>query len=116
MHELPSLPASSGPLNVKRCGTATIVSVSGELDLASAPGLNGALADIINNADESVVLDLTAVEFLDSAAMHAVLSIARHATAKDVRLVILPAAPPVHAPFVLAGIEDELPFIGGSTG
>ena len=87
--------------------------MSGELDIASAPALNGAVADIINKAGESVVLDLSRVEFLDSAAMHAVLGIARHAEAKDVRLVILPAAPPVHAPFVLAGIEPMLPFVAG---
>jgi anti-anti-sigma factor len=116
IHDLPSVPlcsGKSGQLRVQRCGTATIVSVSGELDLGSAPELNRAVADIINNADESVVLDLTKVEFLDSAAIHAVLRIARHARAKEVRLVILPAAPGVHAPFVLAGIEGELPFIAG---
>ena len=85
----------------------------GDLDLSSAPGLSGGLADIINNARESVVLDLARVAFLDSAGLHAVLAIARHATAKDVRLVILPAAPSVHAPFVLSGVQDELPFIAG---
>jgi anti-anti-sigma factor len=110
---LPSVPAPSARFSVRRCGTTTIVSVSGELDLSSAPGLNGAVAEIINMADESVVLDLAMVEFVDSAGLHAVLGIARHARARDVRLVILPAAPAVHAPFVLTGILDELPFIGG---
>jgi anti-sigma B factor antagonist len=109
------VPIDPQQLTVKRCGTATIIALGGELDLSTAPQISAAVGQLVNGSEESVVLDLSEVEFLDSAGVHAVLGIVRHAAAKDVRLVVLPAAPAVHAPFVLTGMEAHVPFVGGGS-
>jgi anti-sigma B factor antagonist len=92
------------------CGTAQVVTVSGEIDLATAPQLTRDVARVINRADESVVLDLGPVAFLDSSALHVIVDLAAHAREKDIRLTILPAHNDVHLPFVITGLDQVLPF------
>lgn len=50
-----------------------VVKVAGELDLASAPQLSDALADPGGERTQPVVLDLSAVSFIDSSALRALL-------------------------------------------
>jgi anti-sigma B factor antagonist len=52
----------------------TVVAVSGDLDLGSAPALESALADLAPFA-RPVVIDLAGVEFIDSSGMRALLAV-----------------------------------------
>jgi anti-sigma B factor antagonist len=47
-------------------GADDVVVALGEIDLAGAPRLGDALSDLIERGSRTVVLDLSAVEFLDS--------------------------------------------------
>jgi anti-sigma B factor antagonist len=49
-----------------RLGTAALVRLSGEIDLANAPEIGRVIAQRASGAD-AVLIDLTAVSFLDSA-------------------------------------------------
>jgi anti-sigma B factor antagonist len=49
-----------------RRGTASIVTLSGEIDLANAPTIGREIVDVVPG-DGAVLIDLTAVSFLDSA-------------------------------------------------
>jgi anti-sigma B factor antagonist len=68
---------TSGDFDVRSEATPTgaaVVYVSGELDLASAPRLQEALADLVA---DPVVVDLSECTFLDSAGMGVLLASAR---------------------------------------
>jgi anti-anti-sigma factor len=91
-------------------GTTHVVAVVGEIDIVTAPVMADEVHWAIEEGPETVVLDLSEVGFLDSAALNTTRQLAMHAQARDVRLVILPAPAPVHEPFVIAGLEHDLPF------
>lgn len=53
-------------LETLRVGEVSVVSVAGEIDVYSAATLRDALAVVVNPPAPQVVVDLRAVEFLDS--------------------------------------------------
>lgn len=53
-------------LHVERDGGAVIVSVSGELDIATYPDVEAAIRESFPSDATALVLDLTGVSFLDS--------------------------------------------------
>jgi anti-anti-sigma factor len=69
-------------LAVRRSDAGTVVAVAGELDLATVPELEEALAD----AEGQVTVDLSATTFADPAALRVLLA----ARAKGVRIHVLP--------------------------
>ena len=83
------------------------VEVLGELDIATAPALHRQLnSDALADA-RPLVLDLTAVSFIDSAGLRAVLdAVNRFAS----RLSIIPSAPCMRL-FEIVGITDRLPLV-----
>lgn len=83
--------------------------VRGELDLATAPQLEEALVSAIE-AGEDVVLDLRALEFMDSSGVR-VLVVAH--TRGNGRFGLIAAAPtsPVTKILAISGLEPELRFV-----
>jgi anti-anti-sigma factor len=69
-------------LAVSRTDAGTVVTVTGELDVATVPELEQALAD----ADGHVTVDLSATTFADPAALRVLLA----ARADGVRVRVLP--------------------------
>jgi anti-anti-sigma factor len=57
---------------------ATLITVDGELDVATADRLVGAVAELVER-NEPIVLDLRHVSFLDSSGMRALLEVSDHA-------------------------------------
>jgi anti-sigma B factor antagonist len=51
----------------------SVVSVSGELDLDTAPHLRGILKDLIDDGRTTLVVDMTTLEFCDLAGLEALL-------------------------------------------
>jgi anti-sigma B factor antagonist len=66
---------------------ATVVVVDGELDAASTPELSGPLTDALADG-ASVVLDLSAVSFVDSTGLHAIIDARTEADERGGRLEI----------------------------
>ena len=48
-----------------------IVTVVGEIDMTNVGSLSGVLGDLVRKDPEQVIVDLAAVSFLDSSAIHA---------------------------------------------
>lgn len=55
-------------------GAASLVSLSGEIDLTTAPSLHAALVEAQGPGSGPVVVDLTGVSFIDSSGLHALLT------------------------------------------
>jgi len=60
---------------------ATVVTVGGELDLASVPQLRACLADLVKRGQVDIVLDLSGVSFCDSTALGVFVGTNRRVTA-----------------------------------
>jgi anti-anti-sigma factor len=91
-------------------GTCLVVEARGAFDLANAYDLVAAGHAAVEDGRELVVVDLSAVTLLDSAAVHALLELSGHAAARGVRAVLVPAPARVQRIFALAGVEGRLAF------
>jgi anti-sigma B factor antagonist len=90
-------------IDVDTAGEATVVVVTGELDLATAPKLRAALADLSG----AVRLDLGAVTFLDSSAISVLVEAhQRLAESGNGGLVLHSLAGQTRRVLEIAGLED----------
>ncbi len=102
----------------------SLLSVEGDLDLASAPSLKWALADLQTAGSRHVVVDLSRVSFIDSTAL-GVLVGAQRALDPGVKLAIACSEENVLRIFELTGLDgmfelvptlqDALGYVQGST-
>ena len=88
-------------------GSETLV-LDGEIDLASAPELERALHDAERSMPRRVVLDLAALHFLDSTAIHLLIDAQRRADANNHRLILTRVPGHAQRLFALTGIRTRL--------
>jgi anti-sigma B factor antagonist len=74
---------------------ALLVTASGELDLAAAPRLATVLSIATAGAEPCVVLDLTAVDFIDSTALGAIMHASTEAEAVGKQMLVVVLDGPV---------------------
>jgi stage II sporulation protein AA (anti-sigma F factor antagonist) len=87
------------------------VRVEGELDLATAPELKDIIEDQLGGG-QHVILDLSALEFIDSSGLQAILLALKSADATSGTLRISSAIPSqVHRLLEIAGVLSSLPLI-----
>ena len=74
----PAPPSAGGPLDVDVSGTAygAVVTIAGELDLATVPKVREAFGSEALTHAEAVVVDLAEVGFMDSTGLSALLAFA----------------------------------------
>jgi anti-anti-sigma factor len=89
-------------------GEAPVIEVHGDLDVHSAPVVERALADAVAFGEGSVVIDLCAVDFIDSMGLRALIS-AQHRTYECHRALEV-ICPPGHLRrvFTLTGLSTHL--------
>jgi anti-sigma B factor antagonist len=100
-----------------------VLSVEGELDLASAPSLKWALTDILDAGHDQVVVDLSLVTFIDSTALGVLVGVKKNLS-PGAKLAITCTHPDVLNIFELTGLDatfdlfsnfdDALTFVRGS--
>jgi len=98
------------PLAVKRTSHdgVDVLSVEGEIDIATAPRLISALNDIVAEAVHSVVVDLSSVGFMDSTGLALLINAHRRLTrARKGFAVVCPTGPLLRV-FEITAMVDTL--------
>jgi anti-sigma B factor antagonist len=90
-------------------GQTAVVAAAGEIDLTNAECLRDALLSAFNAGATAVVVDLTAVTFLDSAGVTALVRAARRASASEAALRVAVTSPAVLRVLDLVGINQLVP-------
>ncbi len=75
-------------LEVTKADGATILTVAGELDLATAPKLRSALAEATDSGPDAIRIDLRGVTFLDSSAISVLVEAQQRLQAEGAGLVL----------------------------
>jgi len=101
-------------VGVSRRADRTTVHPHGDLDLVSAPALQAALDGVVDA--RRVVLDLSGVSFVDSAAVHLLVDVDRRARRDGFELSLVPPAPPADLAIELCGLYETLPFTSAPDG
>lgn len=108
-------PAPAGPegftIRCAREDDRYVVAPVGELDLASAPRLERELRRVEASDVREIVLDLSAVQFIDSTGLQPVVHAHARTEHHSKRLMIVPGPEAVQRCFEISGLMSRLPFV-----
>ena len=93
---------------MRQSAGATVVVVSGELDVLTAPKLNRWVDDVIRRGEGNVVIDLSEAGFIDSLGLHTLLNLQRRLSRHSRSLAVICGEGPVRRAIELARLEDAL--------
>lgn len=92
-------------------GQAVVATVTGEIDLSNATQICDAIGEATPNTALGVVLDLVAVDYLDSAGIHLIYRLRENLRARGQKLTLaIPAQSPVQDSLRLASVTRALPI------
>lgn len=96
--------------DVSTLGGWTVVTIHGELDVASAPTLRERLIGMVSEGSTHMVLDLEGLDFLDSTGLGAIISALKRARTNggDVRLVCTQTR--IRRLFEITGLDKAFPL------
>jgi anti-anti-sigma factor len=98
-------------VRTSRVGGAVIVTIVGEIDMANAPEVKGAI-DASRDGAERVVVDLSAVTFLDSSALNALVHSQRDLAEHEISFgVVSPADQSVRKVFEITHLTEPLSVV-----
>jgi anti-sigma B factor antagonist len=88
----------------------TVVEVTGDLDLATAPALRQEVIALVGDGRRRIVLDLTGTEFLDSLGLGLVVAIAKRVRVNGGELAIVCPEPRLQRVFRIVDLDRILPL------
>jgi anti-sigma B factor antagonist len=92
-------------------GDASVLAVSGELDLRTSPELEDRLSLVFDRGAELVILDLRGIEFMDSTGLRVLLSAHQRAHQSGRRFALVKGADQVERVLTLTGVRDLLTVV-----
>jgi anti-sigma B factor antagonist len=99
----------SADLRLATTDGVVVARLEGELDLSNVRGVGEAIRRDVSNDVRALVVDLTGVTYLDSAAIHVLFRLHTRLHERAQRLWIVVADAPVAATLGLAGVLNSIP-------
>ena len=113
MHSGPQSPPDDEPLRCevsREDRTATILPV-GELDIATAPVLDGQVAELRDAGFRHLILDLRGLSFMDSTGVRSILKYHSLARNDGFSIELIQGSRAIQRAFEVTGTTAQLPFI-----
>jgi anti-sigma B factor antagonist len=86
-----------------------VARITGEIDLSNAASLGAALVDAMPNHEQGLVLDMSSVEYLDSAGIQLIYQLRERLRARGQNLaLVIPTLSPAHDALRLAGLTQHV--------
>ena len=92
---------------------ATVVAVTGELDLTTSPTLEQQLEELRNSGPELLIVDLRGVEFMDSTGLSVLVRGHQRAADAGHRFALVNGGAQVRRLLDITGITDRLTVVDG---
>jgi anti-sigma B factor antagonist len=91
---------------------AVVARITGEVDLSNADSLGAALLDAMPNDEHRLVVDLSAVAYLDSAGIRLIYQLRERLQRRGQSLrLVIPAVSPAHDALRLAGLAEHVAMV-----
>jgi anti-sigma B factor antagonist len=90
---------------------ATVIAVSGELDLASSPALQEELDRVAASDSELLIIDLRELDFMDSTGLSVLVRAHQRAEEQGRRLAMVKGPQQVQRLLNLTGVADRLTLV-----
>jgi anti-sigma B factor antagonist len=84
--------------------------LSGEIDLATAPQLEGAVRQLCADGARALTLDMGALMFIDSRGLRAILEAQKLCATYEAAFFLTPGPPQIQRLFEVTGLLSALPF------
>ena len=85
-----------------------VVDVSGEVDVHTAPELDAALSDVVENGTYDVVVDLSKVDFLDSTGLGVLVKTLKRVREHSGSLAVVAASDRIAKVFRITGLDAAI--------
>jgi anti-sigma B factor antagonist len=95
-------------VDVRSEGRATVIALSGELDLASSAALDEELLRVIESGAQQVVIDLRELEFMDSTGLSTLVKAHQRADEAGQGFAVVRGPQQVQRLLSLTGVEERL--------
>jgi anti-anti-sigma factor len=92
-------------------GDTARLTVTGELDIATVPRLEEAVATVLAQGARSLIVDLSRLAFVDSSGLRMFITLNDRASAEGWSLGMIRPPDPSYSVFQITGAEENLPFI-----
>lgn len=103
-----ALPAGTGlTIAADRKGGLVVLTVRGSIDILTAPQLSDAVGEAISGVPAGLIIDISAVDFLSSAGMTALVT-AHDNIAPTGRLAVVADGPATSRPMHLVGLDQTV--------
>ncbi|MBN2624341.1 MAG: STAS domain-containing protein [Acidimicrobiales bacterium] len=89
----------------------TVVSLYGELDVATSPELRELLVRLVGDGAERLVLDLEGVDFLDSTGLGTIISVLKRVRTHGGDLRLVSTQPRITRLFEITGLDKAIPLL-----
>ncbi len=91
-------------LDVAEQGDASVLAVSGEVDVATVPRLREQLHGLVAGGSRRIVVDLERVDFLDSTGLGVLVGALKRVRSNDGELVLVCTSPRIRKVFEVTGL------------
>jgi anti-sigma B factor antagonist len=88
----------------------TVVTIHGELDVASAPTLRERLIGLVNDGSNHLVLDLEGLDFIDSTGLGSIISALKRARTNDGDLRLVCTQSRIRRLFEITALDKAFPL------
>ncbi|MBI4773707.1 MAG: STAS domain-containing protein [Deltaproteobacteria bacterium] len=97
-------------ISTGKSGGATVVSVKGRMDAASAPDFEKNMQEMIDGGQRAFAVDLSELDYISSAGLRAILSIAKRLKTLNGNFLIASLRGPVKEVFEISGFSSIIPI------
>ena len=101
-------------LTIARSGSHTLVSLQGELDIATEGELAAGLGLVLGPPTTVLTIDLRELTFLDSTGLRILLNLRTQCEASDCRLLLIPGGPAIQRAFDVSGLTAHFAIVDPS--
>ncbi|HWX98193.1 MAG TPA: STAS domain-containing protein [Solirubrobacteraceae bacterium] len=96
-------------------GDAARLTVTGELDIASVPRVEEAVAKVLAEGARSLIVDLSRLSFVDSSGLRMFITLNDRSSGEGWSLGLIRPPEPAFSVFQITGAEENLPFVEDSS-
>ena len=98
-------------IDIRREADAAVVTPRGEVTVFTSPALRQRLREVIEGGARRIVMDLSAVEYVDSSGVATFVDALREARQKQGRLTLAGVKPRVRGVFEIARLDTLFPMV-----
>ena len=95
-------------ISVEPVGAASVVTIAGDVDMSTAPQLEQRLDELTDTGATNLVVDLNAVEFLDSSALGVLVGVHKRLTAAGGSMRLVCSQPRIERIFAITRLTEVI--------